>query len=370
MAWPGAGFGPVFLLVFALVAGGWSSSDAQEQVAVDPQPGKVLRVGISEAPPFTWQDASGAWYGTNVALWNRIANIEGFDFTYVEDIDFDPVAQIARGEVDISIVPTLVDPSELAKVDYSYPYNRAGLAAAVTTSRWEGLYATFRAITSLEFLLTITLLSGLAFVTGTLVWLLERRKNSQDFAVAPRDGVGDGFWWAVVTMTTVGYGDRTPSTPPGRMVAVLWMYVALILTAVVTAQLTARITLDTHPAELVASSKFAGLTVGVPQRGDLHAPLIAVGADVVTFEELETGLDDLEAGLLDAVVAGRVFLTWYSSHRPDIQILNIDSAFNDYAFVLQDNSPLRDTINLSILTSLKGEEWAAVETTYLSSGKE
>jgi polar amino acid transport system substrate-binding protein len=39
----------------------------------------------------------------------------------------------------------------------------------------------------------------------------------------------DGVYWAVVTMTTVGYGDKTPKTKVGRFIAVLWMLASLAL---------------------------------------------------------------------------------------------------------------------------------------------
>lgn len=41
--------------------------------------------------------------------------------------------------------------------------------------------------------------------------------------------VADGLWWAITTVTTVGYGDRFPTTPAGRGIGVLLMIVGIAL---------------------------------------------------------------------------------------------------------------------------------------------
>ena len=51
---------------------------------------------------------------------------------------------------------------------------------------------------------------------------------------------GDGIWWALVTITTVGYGDITPLTTLGRVVAGLLMLLGLGLIATITAIVSAK----------------------------------------------------------------------------------------------------------------------------------
>uniref|UniRef100_A0A7S1EY59 Ion transport domain-containing protein n=1 Tax=Noctiluca scintillans TaxID=2966 RepID=A0A7S1EY59_NOCSC len=51
-----------------------------------------------------------------------------------------------------------------------------------------------------------------------------RRGSALDFESIPMT-----FWWSVVTMTTVGYGDRVPRTVPGRIVAMLTMLSGILL---------------------------------------------------------------------------------------------------------------------------------------------
>lgn len=51
--------------------------------------------------------------------------------------------------------------------------------------------------------------------------------------------IGDGLWWAFVTITTVGYGDFYPITIVGRLIAVGLMIAGIALLGTVTATLAA-----------------------------------------------------------------------------------------------------------------------------------
>jgi len=65
-----------------------------------------------------------------------------------------------------------------------------------------------------------------------LIWLAERKANSEQFPERYLDGIDDAVWWAIVTLTTVGFGDKVPITPAGRVIGLLWMVIGLCLSAI------------------------------------------------------------------------------------------------------------------------------------------
>ena len=54
--------------------------------------------------------------------------------------------------------------------------------------------------------------------------------------IEPNVSLIDSLWWTVVTLTTVGYGDVTPQTIPGRFIAFIDMLVGIGVLAILTAQ--------------------------------------------------------------------------------------------------------------------------------------
>uniref|UniRef100_A0A1I8GUP9 SGF29 C-terminal domain-containing protein n=1 Tax=Macrostomum lignano TaxID=282301 RepID=A0A1I8GUP9_9PLAT len=73
---------------------------------------------------------------------------------------------------------------------------------------------------------------------GVIAWLMERLKNPQEFPRPFLRGFWEGCWWAFITMTTVGYGDRSPKTICGRLFAFLWISFGLVITSMFTAGIT------------------------------------------------------------------------------------------------------------------------------------
>ena len=64
--------------------------------------------------------------------------------------------------------------------------------------------------------------------------------------------IGSGLWWAVQTVTTVGYGDHVPTTVAGRLVASLVMLFGIgfltVITAAITSTFVSRSRVETRPA--------------------------------------------------------------------------------------------------------------------------
>jgi voltage-gated potassium channel len=52
-------------------------------------------------------------------------------------------------------------------------------------------------------------------------------------------GVGTGIWWAIVTSTTVGYGDVAPESIPGRIVGVILMLLGIGIVGTLAASIAA-----------------------------------------------------------------------------------------------------------------------------------
>ncbi|MBY6412888.1 two pore domain potassium channel family protein [Rhodococcus sp. BP-252] len=115
-------------------------------------------------------------------------------------------------------------------------------------------------------------------VTGTLllVWVAalamldaERSSPTADIRTSP-----DDLWWAVATVTTVGYGDYAPTTGTGRCITVGLMVAGIALLGVLTA------TLASWLVQKVAEQDEANQTVTQHQVAELTEQITALRAEL------------------------------------------------------------------------------------------
>jgi voltage-gated potassium channel len=63
--------------------------------------------------------------------------------------------------------------------------------------------------------------------------------------------IGGGLWWAVQTVTTVGYGDHVPENAVGRVVAAVVMLLGIGFVTVITASITSSLVARSHQQQLL-----------------------------------------------------------------------------------------------------------------------
>jgi hypothetical protein len=78
----------------------------------------------------------------------------------------------------------------------------------------------------------------MAVISGFIVWIMETWGNEEEFPRPFLIGWFEGFWWSFISMTTVGYGDKTPKSLIARIYSVVWILIGItvfsLLTAIVT----------------------------------------------------------------------------------------------------------------------------------------
>jgi len=115
----------------------------------------------------------------------------------------------------------LTNPIDLAIVLFTPPFLKSG----VQSLRVLRLLRVFRLLRLAPLARVVFSMEGVKATAGLAV--LTAMVGGAGFAAEEGVSFGNGVYWAITTMTTVGYGDITPKTTEGKVIAVLVMLVGI-----------------------------------------------------------------------------------------------------------------------------------------------
>ena len=327
---------------------------------------RMLVVGVKVAPPFVIEQGDG-YSGLAIDVWDEIAAERGWGFRY-QPYDLQGLLDaVQNGEVDVGIGAITATAQREAMMDFSHPITSSGIGIAVPKQQSAGWLAVARSFFSLAFLKVVSALALLLLVVGVLTWLFERKRNAEQFGGKPAHGIGAGFWWAAVTMTTVGYGDKAPITLGGRMLGLLWMFTALIVASVFTASITSALTVGQLTSRIQSVDDLAGIRIDTMPGTTSAKWLEAAFLDFRSADDLGAALGALAAGRSDAVVYDAPILQWTINqrYRNRLEVLPFTLERQDYAYALPTGSPLREPLNASLLQRVNASDWRMRVSHYL-----
>jgi ABC-type amino acid transport substrate-binding protein len=341
---------PGWLLVVALVlVAGLAKADPQK-----------LKVGIFERPPFAMKDLDGQWVGLAVDVWEHVSAQAGIAFDYIETPEDEVIARTARGELDIVVGEVGLSADRERLIDFTQPYLTVPASVAVTKKSlrpsWSDLV---RDLMDNDVVTVGVILLVALVVFAIILWIVERRVDRTHFGGEPWAGMGSALWFAAVTMTTVGYGDKTPQSPVGRLVVFFWMLLGVVIVSVFTGAVAASLTNLRSERQIHGVADLARQHVGVLNGSLAQNVLSSLGIPAQSYPTVLEGMRALDAGKLTAFVGNEADLRYAVNQNfpGDMIVQPISTTHISFAFATRPGLPQREEINVALIDETTRPGW-------------
>lgn len=348
-----------------LLLGAWLATSMPCAVGAEQPQAAPLRIAVYDVPPYGYVNPDGSISGISVDLWRRVAERLERQFKLIPVSEMESILSgLEQGQFDAAIGAITITPEREKRVDFSYPAHRSGVAVALRKEK--GPLSALKSYAAAATELSPLIVSSLAMLVliGIVMWLIERRHPSALGSESSVVTLRDGLYWAIVTMTTVGYGDKTPKSTVGRVIAVSWMFASLVWVSLLSTSLVSRLTVErVESRDLAASMDLTRKKLAAVAQSSGAEYLDQHHLQYTKFDNLPDALDSLAGGTSDAVVNSVGALQYLISKRyagaAEMPQGLLAPAY--MAIALPEHSPFKRPIDEALVKITSDPEWISLE---------
>jgi polar amino acid transport system substrate-binding protein len=309
---------------------------------------KPLLVAIEVMAPCVMK-SDEAYTGFEIELWQEISKDLGLEFVYYETNMDRIFRDLIEGNAHVGFSCITITHEREERVDFSHHTLDSGLRILVLNKKEFNLIGPVKSLFSPLVMKALAYLGLFLIVCGHVFWWVEKGKHSISVNYFP--GIFQSFWYVMVTMTTVGYGDIVPRKWVGRVMAFLVMLIGIGFFGWAVAQLSSAITLQKLHSDITDHRDLRNKMVATVAGTTSVDTLDDLGAIVVPVKVIDEAIEKLLQHKVEAVVFDSPTILYYAHNEAAGKVAVVGNLFDlqYYGFLFPQGSKLREPVNRALL---------------------
>jgi polar amino acid transport system substrate-binding protein len=255
------------------------------QAAAQDATGRV-RVVTRNLEPFSFEK-DGRRVGYAAELWDQLARETKLEY----DVQVVGTAQeiidaLKNKTADVGVGAISVTAKREVVIDFTQPFYESGLQVLVAGSSGsfaDNILSLISNLFNLELIGAFALLMITMFGISHLVWRYEHKINEDMWPKDYKAGMWESFWWTISTLLVGGADNKGPVGVGGRIVAIVWMLLSIVLVSLLTASFTTTLTINSLKGDINGPGDLPGRKGATVKGSTAETWLTARGAKVVPF---------------------------------------------------------------------------------------
>lgn len=327
----------------------------------------TLTVAVHEISPLVMKNGD-KYIGFDIDIWEHTAENMGIAYKYIHVEKFSDLFNLINsGKADIGMGGITINYERELANDFPHPYKKSGMGILIRDEGEADIIGALGIVFKDGFKIWLSFLL-LVLLAAHIVWFTER--GSPAFNDKYMIGIWEGLWYTMVTVTTVGYGDKVPQHKFSKVVAVFVMLIGIGVAGIAMSQLSAVMNVQMFKYTINNPDDLKGKNVAVVSGTTSEEAIHRFGANSKGSNNIEEAILMLEAKRVDAVVFDAPTLQYYAMKNENLTTVGSIFDIQDYGFLLPSGSKYKEEISLNILKLKPTVSYSNMITKWFGEGAE